>query len=80
MKLRPVSLVAVLALFAGSASAQPADRGLDGGPPTYKAATDGFLGARPLLKDLSTADQALLAKLINTYTSANGNAVVKVHM
>jgi hypothetical protein len=40
---------------------------------------DGFLGPRPLLKNLSAADQALLASLILEYATANNNAVVKVH-
>jgi len=62
-----------------AAQAQPKDEGL---PPPYertaalgapkpKPEADGFLGRRPLLKDLSDADQKLLASLILEYTTAN---------
>lgn len=40
---------------------------------------DGWLGQRPLLSSLSADDQKLLASLIDKYTSANSNAVIKVH-
>lgn len=68
-----------------AASAQPED-GLPvpnrlelGGGLTGPKAPDGFLGRRPLLKELSAADQKLLASLILDYTTRNDSAVVKVH-
>lgn len=77
----PVLLFACASL----ASAQPGDDGLPGprdastSVSAPKPAKDGFLGRRPLLKDLSDADQKLLASLILEYTTANKSAVVKTH-
>jgi hypothetical protein len=69
----------VIPFLAASAHAQPDDRAAAREGDGTKAATDGFLGRRPLLKDLSAADQKLLASLILEYTTADKNAVVKVH-
>jgi hypothetical protein len=82
------AFVATLALpfaMASVAHAQPDEAGLPRpgergtAAVTSKGPTDGFLGRRPLLKDLSPADQKLLAGLILQYTTANNSAVVKTH-
>jgi hypothetical protein len=65
------------AVLSFPASARAQEDGLASGP--VSAPSDGFLGPRPLLTSLSTADQKLLASLIDKYTSANHNAVIKVH-
>jgi hypothetical protein len=75
-----LSSALVLALTASVARAQSAEEGYEHHPTaSAPTPTDGFLGRRSLMKDLSTADQAALAKLILAYTSANNGAIVKQH-
>ncbi len=80
--IRPFGAALLPFVLVAAAQAQ-GDPGLPSPPYPERASapapTDGFLGRRPLLKDLSAADQKLLASLILEYTTANNNAIVKVH-